>query len=145
MVGVVRIKSTDDQKVYTTISLQRCYHLNFVINIMALQMPPVPLRWRHNGHDGVSNRQPHHCLLNRLFGCRSKKTSKLHVTGLCVRGIHRWPVNSPHKWLVTQRKMFPFDDVIMHKLKTNYMSSWCLQMSNRLLPIAFDFNPSNDK
>ena len=29
-----------------------------------------------------------------------------------VRGIHRWPVNSPHKWSVT-RKMFPFDDVIM--------------------------------
>ena len=29
-----------------------------------------------------------------------------------VRGIHRWPLNSPHKWPVT-RKMFPFDDVIM--------------------------------
>ena len=29
-----------------------------------------------------------------------------------VRGIHRWPVNSPHKWPVT-RKTFPFDDVIM--------------------------------
>ena len=29
-----------------------------------------------------------------------------------VRGIHRWPVNSPHKWPVT-RKLFPFDDVIM--------------------------------
>ena len=29
-----------------------------------------------------------------------------------VRRIHRWPVNSPHKWSVT-RKMFPFDDVIM--------------------------------
>ena len=29
-----------------------------------------------------------------------------------VRGIHRWPVNSPHKRPVT-RKMFPFDDVIM--------------------------------
>ena len=28
------------------------------------------------------------------------------------RGIHRWPVNSPHKWPV-MRKMFPFDDVIM--------------------------------
>ena len=27
-------------------------------------------------------------------------------------GIHRWPVNSPHKGPVT-RKMFPFDDVIM--------------------------------
>ena len=42
------------------------------------------LRWRHNGHDGVSNHQPHHCLLNRLFGCRPKKTSKLRVTGLCA-------------------------------------------------------------
>ena len=29
-----------------------------------------------------------------------------------ARGIHRGPVNSPHKWPVT-RKMFPFDDVIM--------------------------------
>ena len=29
-----------------------------------------------------------------------------------VRGIHRRPVNSPHKWPVT-RKIFPFDDVIM--------------------------------
>ena len=29
-----------------------------------------------------------------------------------VQGIHRGPVNSPHKWPVT-RKMFPFDDVIM--------------------------------
>ena len=29
-----------------------------------------------------------------------------------VRGIHRWPVNSPHKWPVTP-KMFPSDDIIM--------------------------------
>ena len=29
-----------------------------------------------------------------------------------VWGIHRWPVNSPHKGTAT-RKMFPFDDVIM--------------------------------
>ena len=29
-----------------------------------------------------------------------------------VRGIHRWPVNSPYKGAVT-RKMFPLDDVIM--------------------------------
>ena len=29
-----------------------------------------------------------------------------------VRGIHRSPVNSPHKWPVT-RKKFPVDDVIM--------------------------------
>ena len=35
-----------------------------------------------------------------------------------VWGIHRGPVNSPHKWPVT-RKMFPFDDVIMLN------SIWC--------------------
>ena len=29
-----------------------------------------------------------------------------------VRGIHRRPVNSPHKWPVT-REMFPFHDVVM--------------------------------
>ena len=28
--------------------------------------------------------------------------------------IHRWAVNSPHKWSVT-RKMFPFDDVIISR------------------------------
>ena len=43
------------------------------------------LQWRHNGGDGrVSNHQPHHCLLNRLFGRRSKKASELRVTGLCA-------------------------------------------------------------
>ena len=43
-----------------------------------------PLRWRHNGRDGVSYHQPYDCLLNRLFRHRSNKTSKLRVTGLCV-------------------------------------------------------------
>ena len=48
-----------------------------------------PLQWRHNEHDGVSNHQPCDCLLNRLFGRRSKKTSKLRVTGLGDRWIPR--------------------------------------------------------
>ena len=42
--------------------------------------------WRHNGSGSVSNDQPHDCLLNCLFRLRSKKTSKLRVTGLCVPG-----------------------------------------------------------
>ena len=67
------------------------------------------LQWRHNERDGIWNRQPHDCLLNRLFRRRSRKTSKLRVTGLWVRNS---PVNSPHKGPAT-RKMFPLDDVIM--------------------------------
>ena len=42
----------------------------------------IPLQWRRNGRDGVSNDQPHHCLLNRIFRSKSKETSKLRVTGL---------------------------------------------------------------
>ena len=44
----------------------------------------LTLQWHHNGHDGISNHQPHNCLLNRLFRCRSKEISKLRVTGLCA-------------------------------------------------------------
>ena len=40
--------------------------------------------WRHNGHSGVLNHQPHHCLLSRVFRRRSKKTSTLRVTCLCA-------------------------------------------------------------
>ena len=42
------------------------------------------LRWRHNGRNYVSNHQPRHCLLNRLFIRRSKKIPMLRVTGLCA-------------------------------------------------------------
>ena len=44
----------------------------------------MTLRWRHNGSDSVSNHQPYDCLLNYLYRRRSKKTSKLRITGLCV-------------------------------------------------------------
>ena len=70
------------------------------------------LQWCHKGHNGVSNQQLHNCFLKPLFRHRSKKTSKPRGTGLCVRGIHQWPVNYPHKERVIW-KMFPFDDVIM--------------------------------
>ena len=52
---------------------------------------------------------------------RSKKTPKIRVTGH-MRGIHRGPVNSPHKWPVT-RKMFPFDDVIMFRAESGGIPS----------------------
>ena len=43
-----------------------------------------PLQWRHNERNGVSNHQPHDCLPSRLFRRRSKKTSKVRITGLCA-------------------------------------------------------------
>ena len=65
------------------------------------------LEWRHNGRDGVSNHQLHHCLLH--FADQRKQQSS---ASLAFGTGDRWPVNSPHKWPGTW-KMFPFDDAIM--------------------------------
>ena len=63
------------------------FHIVSMILYNRVQFPVMfhmdTLQWRHNDRDSVSNHQPHDCLLNRLFRCRSKKTSKLRVTGLC--------------------------------------------------------------
>ena len=40
------------------------------------------LQWHHNEHDGISNHQRLDGLFNRLFRRRSKKISKLRITGL---------------------------------------------------------------
>ena len=69
------------------------------------------LHYNGNGRDGVSNHQPHDCLLSRLFRHRSKKTSKLRVTGLYARNslmTGEFRAQKPVTW-----KMFPFDDVIV--------------------------------
>ena len=55
------------------------------------------LQWRHNGCDGVSNHQPHDCLLNRLFRHRSKKISKLRVT------VPLWGEFTGDRWFPAQR------------------------------------------
>ena len=44
--------------------------------------------------------------------CSTKKTSKIHITGPLWRGIHWWPVDSPHKRPVMW-KTFPSQDIIM--------------------------------
>ena len=57
-----------------------------------------------------------------------------------VRGIHRWPVNSPHKWPVT-RKMFPFYDVILRSVK--YMSVGSEPSFNQCYIITVDKSNKN--
>ena len=112
------------------------YYTYSIVNILTVVIHPrSALRWRRNDHDGVSNHQPRGCLLNRLFRRRSKKTSKLRVTGLCV-GNPPGPVNSPHKWPVT-RKMFPFDDVIMSRNGNVDKSAWKLGHESMITPHSF--------
>ena len=60
-----------------------------------------------------------------------------------VRGIHRWPVNSPQKGPVLQ-KMFPFDDVLMRMLKDleNYLSQITKKQHFNLQSIFYVFSVS---
>ena len=69
---------------------------NFVVSALPCRRPLhrlVPwfdnaLQWRHNEHDGVSNHQPHDCLLNRLFKAQIKENIKFPrhwpLCGLCA-------------------------------------------------------------
>ena len=47
-----------------------------------------------------------------VYSGADQRTHQNSVSLASVRGIHRWPVNFPHKGPVT-RKMFPFDNVVM--------------------------------
>ena len=59
------------------------YNVGYCACVLIALFFNIPLHWRHYERDCVSNHQPRDCLRNRLFSCRSKKTSKLRVTGLC--------------------------------------------------------------
>ena len=83
---------------YLSISkLQRCSHgrlgidifiPHFTVNVITYPWSILPMSLGlfyslHYSDECDSNHQPQDCLLNRLFRHRSKKTSKLRVTGLC--------------------------------------------------------------
>ena len=82
--------------------MQRC-GINQVNNhYLGLQRPIgeyfLALRWCHNDHHGVLNRQPLDCLFSTLFKSTWKETSKVRVTG------HLWvestgnAENAPIPW-----------------------------------------------
>ena len=73
-------------------------------------------QWRHNGHNDVSNHLT--IIYSTIYSGADQRKHESAASLAFVRGIHRWPVNSPHKWTVT-RKMFPFDDVIMNERRDN--------------------------
>ena len=69
------------------------------------------LQWRHNECDCVSNHRRNDCLLSRLLGA-DQRMHQRSASLAFMRGIHWWPVNSPHKWPVL-RKILQFDEAVM--------------------------------
>ena len=51
-------------------------------------------------------------VFSTVYSDADQRQHQSHASLAFVQGIHREPVNSLHKWPVTQ-KMFPFDDVIV--------------------------------
>ena len=93
---------------------------------------PFTLRWRHNGRYSVSNHQPHDCLLNGLFRRRSKKTSKLRVTGLCAG-------NSPGTGEFPAQMASNAENVSIwwrHHVVNRGLDSWSLRVSLHWRPAS---------
>ena len=91
------------------------------------------LQRRHNERDGVSKHQRHDCLLKRLFRRRSKKTSKLRVTGLC---------EFPTQRASNAEFFFPFADVIRNHSNSRQWQSgivgrWCIQSYSKLWELKY--------
>ena len=70
------------------------------------------LQWRHNGF-----------VYSTVYSGADQRKHQSSASLAFVRGMHRWPVNSPHKWPVT-RKMLPFDDAIMMLLDKQLVGCW---------------------
>ena len=109
----------------TIISTHECILITIrLLKVFALFRKTKPsLQWRHNGRDGVSNHQPQ-IVYSSVYSGTDQRKHQSFASLAFVRGIHRWPVNSPHKRPVT-RKMFPFDDGIMwYDVLSYFVSQW---------------------
>ena len=81
------------------------------ITIRCLDVSMHTLQWCHNERDGISCHQLK-IVYSTIYSGADQRKHQSSASLAFVQGIHRWPVNCPHKWPVTW-KMFPFDDIIM--------------------------------
>ena len=85
------------------------------------------LLWRHDGPDGVSNHQPHHCLLNRSFRRKSKKLSKMSPFDKAIMWLFEsLMLSDGHSWY------HPSHSITLCRPATNSTTTW-VQMSWILL------------
>ena len=89
----------------------RCFHLRLIMGSMASQIISLTI------------------VYSTVYSDADQRKHQSSASLAFVWGIHRGPVNTPHKWPVT-RKMFPFDDVIMSAF-TNMVYSKTKHNSSR--------------
>ena len=97
----IRKKSTN--KIFSNI--RSCHYDDVIMTTMASQITSLAI------------------VYSTVYSDADQRKHQSSASLAFVRGIHRWPVNSPHKWPVS-RKMFPFDDVIMYAMPICSGNSW---------------------
>ena len=89
------------------VDISTSYHKSHCVAVEAV------LQWRHNERHGVSNHQPHDCLLNHVFMRRLKKASKHRVTGLVTGELHAQRVSNVENafiwWRHYAENIFQYD------------------------------------
>ena len=107
----------------------KCVLRSLIDNKLALDQVMAPKR--RQAITWTNDDQVHWCIgtrgrwVNSLCGHTSKKHQSPHYWSF-VRGIHRWPVNPPHKGQVAWKKL-PFDDVIMIQLSDVFSTKFLCQ------------------
>ena len=91
---------------YDTHTIANCFTGNMLFALD--KASSLALQWRHNGPQITRLT----IVYSSVYSDADQRKHQSSASLAFVWGIHRWPVNSPHKWPVTL-KMFPFDDVIM--------------------------------
>ena len=89
--------------------LTRCHYNDVIMSVMASQITGVSI------------------VLSTVCPGADQRRHQSSASLDFVRGIHRWPMDSPHKGPVT-RKMSPFDDVIMCPRSLG-IDVWCARLT----------------
>ena len=89
--------------------VEQIHHNDVIMGAMASQITSLTIVYS-TFYSGADQRKHQTCYVYGEIKLLKKHQSSASLA--FVLGIHRWPVNSPHRWPVT-RKMFSFDDVVM--------------------------------
>ena len=103
-------------------------HVDWQSEPITCMVKETTSQWRHNEFDGVSNHGRLGCLLNRLFRDRSKKSSKLRVTGLCEGNS---PVTNNPMWVEVMHFTLPLNETQkMYTTKEIQYMKWMHSIRN---------------
>ena len=115
-------KTTDQSVLYSKICLdskqRNCHREFWYASSSKIQSVTRNLRFNTQSWTIITQITSLTIVYSAVYSGTDQRKHQSSASLAFVCGIHRGPVNSPHKWPVT-RKMFPFDDVIMeHTFET---------------------------